>query len=236
MIITIDGPAGSGKSTVARKTAARLQIAYLDTGAMYRAVALKCIQDGVDLEDRDQVVEAANRAEISLNCGPTHTRVVLDGDDVSEAIRSMATNQATPYVSRVPEVRHLLVEHQRRIGTELGSLVSEGRDQGSVVFPDADAKFVLDASIEKRAERRFHEMYADGIDTTYEEVLDNLRLRDGNDQCQWAPLLVPGNAVTIDTTDLRIDAVVEVLLEHINALSEPRRGAGRGRPDRKGVV
>lgn len=217
MIITIDGPAGSGKSTAARKIAARLQIAYLDTGAMYRALALKCLQEGVDLADAAQIVDCARRAQITLDCGPSHTRVVLDGDDVSEAIRSMATNQATPYVSRVPGARQVLVEQQRAIGSDLGSLVSEGRDQGTVVFPDADAKFFLDADVKKRAERRFHEMCADGIETTYEQVLENLSMRDGNDRHQWAPLLKPGSAITINTTELSIDEVVQVLLEHINA-------------------
>ena len=215
MIITLDGPAGSGKSTVARKIAAQLQIAYLDTGAMYRAVAWKCLQEGVDLADHDRIVEITRDSRITLDCGPTYTRVALNGQDVSEAIRSMETNQATSFVARLPEVRRLLVEQQRCIGAELGSLVSEGRDQGSVVFPNADAKFVLDAAIEKRAERRFHEMCADGIELTFEQVLENLRLRDGNDQCQWAPLLEPGQAVIIDTSKLRIDEVVEVLLEHV---------------------
>ncbi|MCH8965806.1 MAG: (d)CMP kinase, partial [Planctomycetes bacterium] len=194
MIITLDGPAGSGKSTVARKIAARLQIAYLDTGAMYRAVAWKCLQEDADLADRDRIIEIARECRISLDCRPTHTRVMMNGQDISEAIRSMETNQATSFIAREPEVRRVLVEQQRRIGEELGSLVSEGRDQGSVVFPHADAKFVLDAAIEKRAERRFHEMCADGIDLTYDQVLENLRLRDGNDQCQWAPLLEPGQA------------------------------------------
>ncbi len=217
MIITLDGPAGSGKSTVARKIAARLQIAYLDTGAMYRAVAWKCLQEGVDLADRDRIIEIARESRISLDCGPTHTRVMLDGQDISEAIRSMETNQATSFIAREPQVRRLLVEQQRRIGTELGSLVSEGRDQGSVVFPDADAKFVLDAAIEKRAERRYHEMCADGIDLTYEQVLENLQVRDGNDQCQWAPLLEPGRAIIIDTSRLQLDEVVEVLLGHVKA-------------------
>ena len=215
MIITLDGPAGSGKSTVARKIAARLQIAYLDTGAMYRAVAWKCLQEDVDLADHDGIIEIVRESRISLDCGPTHTRVMMDGQDVSEAIRSMETNQATSFIAREPEVRRVLVEQQRSIGAELGSLVSEGRDQGSVVFPQADAKFVLDAAIEKRAERRFHEMCADGIDLTYEQVLENLRLRDGNDQCQWAPLLEPGCAIIVDTSKMQLDEVVEVLIEHV---------------------
>jgi cytidylate kinase len=216
MLITIDGPAGSGKSTVARKIAAHLEIAYLDTGAMYRAVALKCLKEGVDPGDSDRVAAVAERARISLDCGPTHTRVLLDGHDVSEAIRGMETNQATPYVSRIQRVREILVQQQRLIGQQLGSIVSEGRDQGSVVFPNADAKFFLDAAIEKRAERRFHEMMADGIETTYDQVLDNLKTRDGNDCCQWAPLLKPGNAVAVDTTDLSIEQVVGLLLKQLD--------------------
>lgn len=224
MIITIDGPAGSGKSTAARKLAAHLQVAYLDTGAMYRAVALKCLREGVPLDDAQAVAAAARGADIRLDCGPSHTRVLLDGHDVTEAIRSMETNQATPYVSRIPEVREVLVEQQRRIGRELGSLVTEGRDQGSVVFPDADASFFMDASLKRRAERRYHEMCADGIETTYDEVLANLQTRDGNDQQQWAPLLVPGNAIKIDTSHLSIDDVVKELLRHIERI-QCRRGA-----------
>ncbi len=218
MIITIDGPAGSGKSTAARKLAARLEIAYLDTGAMYRAVALKCLKDNVDLDDAAAVTEAAGRARIELDCGPTHTRVHLDGHDVSEAIRTMPVNQATPFVSRNPRVREILVKQQQTIGGKLGALVTEGRDQGSVVFPDADAKFFMDASLDKRAQRRYHEMCADGVETTLEEVRENLATRDGNDQCQWAPLLVPGGAVTIDTSQLSIDEVIDVITQHLDNL------------------
>lgn len=217
MIITIDGPAGSGKSTAARKLAAQLEIAYLDTGAMYRAVALKCLLSGTDLNDDHDITATARGAKICVDCGPTHTRVNLDDHEVTEAIRSMEVNQATSFVSRVQDVRTLLVEQQRRIGRELGSLVTEGRDQGSVVFPDADLKFFMDASIEKRAERRYHELRADGVETTYAEVLDNLASRDGNDQCQWAPLLVPGGAIRIDTTHASIDEVVRTLLSYVKS-------------------
>jgi len=220
MIITIDGPAGSGKSTIARKLASRLGIAYLDTGAMYRAVAWKCLQESTSLTDEDVVAELTRQTDISLDCGPTHTRVMLNGQDISEAIRSMETNQATTYVSRMPKVRHLLVEQQRKIGIQLGSLVTEGRDQGSVVFPDADLKFFMEATIEKRAERRFHEMSADGVETTYDEVLENLRTRDGNDECQWAPLLVPGNAINIDTTRISINQVVDLLMKYTKSLPD----------------
>ncbi len=219
MIITIDGPAGSGKSTAARKLAARLGVAYLDTGAMYRAIALATIEDGVSLADEPAMLAVAERCAIEVDCGPTHTRVTLDGRDVSEAIRTMAVNQATSFVARTVAIRKLLVEKQREIGQSLGSLVTEGRDQGSVVFPDAELKFFLDASIEKRAERRYQEMLADGEEASHDVILKNLEHRDGNDRCQWAPLLEPESAIHIDTTQMTIHEVVERLAEEVGRRS-----------------
>ncbi len=216
MIVTIDGPAGSGKSTAARKLAARLGVAYLDTGAMYRAVALAALQKGVRLKDDAALVDAARGCVVDVDCGPTHTRVTLNGVDVSEAIRSMAVNQATSFVARIPEIRELLVAKQRAIGAELKSLVSEGRDQGSVVFPDADLKFFLDAAIERRAMRRYQELVADGEEASYELIMENLQTRDGNDRRQWAPLLEPKSAIHIDTTHMSIHQVVERMLEEIH--------------------
>ena len=215
MIVTIDGPAGSGKSTAARKLAAKLGIAYLDTGAMYRALALAALNEAVRMTDEAALVALARSAQIELDCGPTYTRVTLNGADVSEAIRSMAVNGATSFVARIPDIRKLLVEKQRRIGQSLGSLVTEGRDQGSVVFPDADLKFFLGASLEKRAARRLQELLADGEEASYDEILDNLRKRDGNDQAQWAPLLEPASAIHIDTTNMAIHEVVERMLDEV---------------------
>jgi CMP/dCMP kinase len=209
MIVTIDGPAGSGKSTAARKLAAELEIPYLDTGAMYRAITLKAMNAGMSFEDTSGLEELARVTRIELNCGPTYVRVVMDGHDVSEAIRSMRVSEHTNQVARVPAVRQVLVEKQREIGRQLGALVTEGRDQGSVVFPNADVKFFLDATDARRADRRFTEMTADGEEVKYEEVLENIRSRDVNDRGQWAPLLVPGGAVCIDTTHLTIAEVVE---------------------------
>lgn len=215
MIITIDGPAGSGKSTAARKLAAKLSIAYLDTGAMYRAIAFAALQHGVRMKDDDALVEVARKSDIHVDCGPTHTRVFLNKQDVSEAVRSMAVNQATSFVARIPRIRELLVEKQRAIGARLSSLVTEGRDQGSVVFPNADLKFFLDAGLEKRAMRRYQELIADGEEASYEMIMENLRERDGNDQHQWAPLLEPATAIHIDTTQMTIHEVVERLLEEV---------------------
>jgi cytidylate kinase len=219
MIVTIDGPAGSGKSTAARKLAARLELPYLDTGAMYRAIAYRGISAGADFEDATALVEVARQADLELDCGPTHTRVRLDGHDVSEAIRSFGVSRVTSYVARNQAIRDLLVEKQRAIGRSLGSLVTEGRDQGSVVFPEADVKFVLDATLDRRAERRHQELLADGEQVPIEEVRENLSLRDRSDARQWAPLLEPGEAIRIDTTRMTIAEVIDRLVAHIRQLT-----------------
>ena len=211
MIVTIDGPAGSGKSTAARKLAARLQVAYLDTGAMYRAVAYAGLGRGVDFSDQQALLELARSVQLTLDCGPTHTRVRVDGCEVSEAIRSMAVSRVTSSIARHAGIRDLLVSQQRSIGRVLGSFISEGRDQGSVVFPHADAKFVLEAQLAQRAQRRYQEMRAEGEEITLADVAENLRARDQVDSKQWESLLAPGRAVVIDTTDMTLSEVVERL-------------------------
>lgn len=220
MIITIDGPAGSGKSTAARKLAARLEIPYLDTGAMYRALAYLALQQGLDLADREALIRLARDADLELDCGPTHTRVKVNGHDVSEAIRSMAISQTTSPIARTQEIRDILVEKQRAIGKKLGSFVTEGRDQGSVVFPDADVRFVVDADIDRRAQRRHQELTAEGEDVKVETVRAGLGARDANDAKQWAPLLEPGQAIRIDTSHMTIAEVVERLVAHVKQVFE----------------
>ena len=222
MIITIDGPAGSGKSTAARKLAARLEVPYLDTGAMYRAVTLAGIDRKLDLADEGAVVELVTGLRMELDCGPTHTRIRLNGHDVSEAIRTMAVSVGTSAVAKLPAVRGLLVERQRELGRRLGAFVTEGRDQGSVVFPQADLKFVLEASLEKRAERRYQELASEGEAVTFIAVRENLAARDAVDSKQWAPLLESGAAIVIDTTALTITEVVDRLYAYCR-----ERGAHR---------
>jgi cytidylate kinase len=222
MIVTIDGPAGSGKSTAARKLAARLEIAYLDTGAMYRAIAYEGLRRGLNFGDERAVLDVARSIRLELDCGPTYTRVRVNGHDVSEAIRTMAVSAVTSQVARLPSVRELLVEQQRQIGRKLGSFVTEGRDQGSVVFPDADMKFVLDANLQRRSERRYQELLADGESVSIAGVTDNLAARDRVDAKQWEPLLTSGAAVVIDTTHLTITEVVGRMEECLAASSRRR--------------
>jgi len=222
MIITIDGPAGSGKSTAARKLSAHLEIPYLDTGAMYRALAHLALRQQVAPDDHVAIIELARSADIFLDCGPTHTRVQANGHDVSEAIRSLAVSQATSPIARIQGVRDIMVHKQRAIGQHLGSFVTEGRDQGSVVFPDADVRFVVDADIDKRAERRWQELVAEGEDVDVAVVKANLLARDANDARQWAPLLRPGEAIRIDTTHMTIADVVDRLVAHVRqVLGDP---------------
>ena len=217
MIVTIDGPAGSGKSTAAWKLAARLEIAYLDTGAMYRAIAHEALQRGIDFGDERAVLEVARSIRLELDCGPTHTRVRVNGHDVSEAIRTMAVNAVTSQVARNQAVRKLLVEDQRKVGERLGSFVTEGRDQGSVVFPKADIKFVLQATLQRRSERRYQELAADGENVQIAEVMDNLSARDQVDAKQWEPLLTSDAAIVIDTTQMTIVEVVDRMEECLRA-------------------
>jgi cytidylate kinase len=216
MIITIDGPAGSGKSTAARKLAARLGIAFLDTGAMYRVITLYVLENDVDLSDDAALAAAAEDADYKLDLGPTYVRVTLCGRDVTEEIRSMRINDNTRYIAASPGVRRAMIARQREIAADVGSLVSEGRDQGSAAFPSADMKFYMDAAVEKRAERRLHELLADGQDVSLEQVLANVEERDASDSKRAvAPLTEPAGAIHIDSTSLPIADVIEMMLAEL---------------------
>ena len=219
MIITIDGPAGSGKSTVAARLAQRLGIAYLDTGAMYRAATLAALQENVSLDDSDALVDLLNRCRLEPALTADAGRVLLNGKDVSDAIRSPeVTNQAHKLASQ-PAVRRLLVQEQRQIAQQVISLVTEGRDQGTVVFPNADFKFYLDADPICRARRRCRQLQQIGHEISYEQILAEQQQRDLRDaQRLDGPLKVPEDALIIDTTEMTIDQVVETLYQRIKRI------------------
>ena len=212
MVITIDGPAGSGKSTASRKLAAALGLAYLDTGATYRAVAHHGLELGVDLEDESALAEVARRIDLELIPADDGVRVLISGRDVSAPIRTPQVTALTRHTAGSALVRGVLVELQRRIGRELGSFVTEGRDQGSVVFPDADVKFYLDASPEVRARRRTDELLTAGAEADYDQILRSIIDRDRRDIArEVGPLVKPEGAIVIDTSDMDINQVTDAM-------------------------
>jgi cytidylate kinase len=218
MVITIDGPAGSGKSTAARRLARELGIAYLDSGATYRAVALKALREGADFADEAALAAIARRADVGLQPQPEGVRVLLDGRDVSLLVRSPEVSSKASELARLPAVRAVLVELQKRIGRQLGDFVAEGRDQGAVVFPDAAVKFYLDADPQVRARRRHEELQAAGQAASEEQVLAEVLRRDERDRTRRAsPLAPPPGAVVVDTSGMTIEQMVAVLKRHVEA-------------------
>ncbi len=215
-VIAIDGPAGSGKSTVSKLVAKRLSLPYIDTGAMYRALTLKAMRSGADLEDEGGLVELAKSTDIELGYKDGKQIVLLDGEDVAGLIRTAELTNKVKYIARVPGVRHEMVRMQRRTGEKSGA-VMEGRDITTVVFPDADYKFYLDADPEERARRRFKELKESGSPVTLEEIIKDVVARDESDMKRSVGALkVADDAIVIDTTDLSIDGVVDKVLAHIH--------------------
>jgi CMP/dCMP kinase len=221
IIITIDGPAGSGKSTVAARLAEKLGVGYLDTGAMYRAVTWGAIHANIDLDDLDAVADYARRCRINMSGSGESFKLFVDGRDITEDIRTPAlTNQAHKAANN-PQVRAIMVEQQRRIASALGSAVTEGRDQGTAAFPDAEAKFYLDASAPCRARRRWQQLRDKGVDADYEQILADQRQRDARDAGRAVGPLKPAeDAIHIDTTEMTIDQVVAALYDRVHARCE----------------
>lgn len=217
-IIAIDGPAGAGKSTVARSLARRLRLTYLDTGAMYRALTLKALREHHDLEDGPGLAEMARemevRGEYRRGMRPPH-RFFLDGEDVTSAIRSREVSAHVSEVSSHPEVRREMVRKQRDWAVE-GGLVAEGRDVGTVVFPQADYKFFITASLRERARRRYREMRREGYQVTLRAVEQEMVRRDHLDSTRKVnPLRRAPDAVVIDTTGMKVSQVVQEILRRM---------------------
>jgi len=217
LIIAIDGPASSGKSTTAKLLADKLGYLYIDTGAMYRAITLMAIRHKI-LNDSDEIIKLAKKIDIQLKFENGKTSVFVDGIDVSEEIRSMEVSNHVSPVSKIEDIRKIMVEKQRLMGKN-GGVVMEGRDITTVVFPEADLKIFLTATIEKRAKRRVKEYISKGIDIDYQQVVENIKERDRIDSSrEVSPLKKSEDAIEIDTSDLTIDEQVNLILEKANEL------------------
>lgn len=209
MIIAIDGPAGTGKGTVAKLISKRLNFTYIDTGAMYRCVTLKMIRENISLEESEKIEDLLNRTSISFKNINNEQHVFLDEEDVSTLIRKQNVNELVSEVSSIKLIRIKLVELQRKLG-ENGNIIMEGRDITTVVFPNADIKIYLDADLEIRAKRRYEELAQKGDEITYEKVLENIKKRDKNDrEKEMGALKIADDAIVIDTTNLSIEEVFE---------------------------
>jgi cytidylate kinase len=211
-VVTIDGPAGAGKSTVAQRLAARLGWRLLDTGAMYRAVTLAALRRGIDLQSDQALGELAAQLDVKLPEG----RILLDGEDVSADIRSVDVTRATRHSADSPSVRTRLVQWQRAFAEAENHVVTEGRDQGTIVFPDAFRKFYLTASHSERARRRHAEFQARGVSITLEDVLKDVIERDAQDSArEIAPMKPAEDARIIDSTGLDLDEVITLIEREI---------------------
>ncbi len=215
MIIAIDGPAGAGKSTIAKIVAGRLGFLYIDTGAMYRALTLKALDSNIEISDTAKIIEMARHTQVALENNAKGLTVLLDGKDVSDPIRETRVTSHVSDIAKIKEVRQILVELQRSLGAQRDAVL-DGRDIGTVVFPQADKKFYLDADFRERAKRRFIELKALGKDVTLDAIERDVKNRDTIDSTrEHAPLKKADDAVYIDTTPLTIDQVVEKILTYI---------------------
>lgn len=217
MIIAIDGPSGAGKSTLGKRLAKKLNLLYLDTGAMYRAVAFAVLQAGV-ANDNEKIIEIASTSKIELIGEPDNLQVLLNGQDISHEIRTNEVGQTASIVSAISEVRKILVGLQQQLGNRGNGCVLDGRDIGTVVFANADIKFFLTAKPESRARRRYEEDLEKNVASTFENTLEEINLRDKRDVTRAdSPLSIADDAVVIDTSELNLDQSFEKMLDVFKA-------------------
>lgn len=212
MIVAIDGPAGSGKGTIASILSKKLNLVNIDTGATYRCVALKALKNNLKVEDKDEIIKLSNNIDIKFDL---NNNVYLDGENVTKEIRSKDVTNIVSPISSIVEVRKNMVDLQRRLGNS-NNVVMEGRDITTVVFPNADYKFYLDATLEERVNRRYKEYQEKNIDMSYDEIYENIKSRDYNDSHKEVGSLTrTDDQIYIDSTNLTIDEVVEKFIEVI---------------------
>lgn len=217
MIVAVDGPAGSGKGTVTKIIEKELGFLNLDTGATYRCVALQALRKNLKTTDEKEIIKIANNIEINIKKLENKDIIFLDGEDVTKEIRTKEVTEVVSQISSIIPVREKMVEVQRQLAKGKNVIV-EGRDIGTVVFPNADIKIYLDASEEIRAQRRYNENLQNGINTTYEEVLENVKMRDYNDMHKkFGALKKAEDATVIDSTKLKIEEVVKEIKDLISA-------------------
>lgn len=224
MIIAIDGPAGAGKSTVSKILAKKLGFLYIDTGAMYRALTLKAIKEKIDIKDASRLIDMAHKSAIDLkNQQDGSLKIFLDGQDVTQEIRQPRITKLVSDLAKIKEVREVMLGLQRRLGTQRDSVL-DGRDIGTVVFPDADKKFYIDAGFNERVKRRYKELKELGEKLEPADVEADLHNRDTIDSTrEFAPLKKADDAVYVDTTEMTIQEAVETLLKHIKPPSHPSK-------------
>jgi len=223
IIVAIDGPAGSGKSTSAKMVAKKLGYLYIDTGAMYRGITFLAINNNI-LHDEKKIIELAKSSKIELEFVNDETKVIFNGKDITNSIRTVEVNNHVSDISKIKQLRVVLVQKQREMGKEKNGVVMEGRDITTVVFPDADVKIFLTASINQRAERRAKEFSANGLEVPYDNIKENLERRDHIDSSRDAsPLTIAPDAMIIDTSEITIEEQVNLILNEVKKAASKKR-------------